>query len=90
MVKLLFPELQVRPTTPWSDSQPPRTQLETSEPLCSRERQTARTPTWGQLTALGKNAAVFLNLIFPEFQNLSPHLVLCYKNAGLDGNKMVH
>ena len=51
MFKLLFQELQVWLTLP------PGAQLETSEPLRSRERQT---PTaLGQLTAQGENAEVF-------------------------------
>ena len=54
LLKLLFQELQLRPTTP--------------------QRQLTA-PLGDQLTTQGKNAEVFFYLIFPEFQNLSPHLV---------------
>ena len=80
--KLLFQELQVWPTlTPLRDRQPPGAQLEISKPLCSgnimfpgkdrRRRGTADHP--GQ-----ECCSLFLNLIFPEFQNPSPHFVLGY------------
>ena len=73
MLKLLFQELQVWPTTLGRDSQPSGAHLETTKPLCSRERQ--KTTHLGLLTTQGENAAVFLNLVFPEFQNPSLHLV---------------
>ena len=87
MLKLLFQELQVRPTTPLRDSRPAGAQLETSKPLYSRERQKTAYP-WEQLTTQGENTLgfFFLNLIFHESQNPSLHFVFCYKKAGLEGN----
>ena len=84
MLKLLFQELQVWPTTLGRDSQPSGAHLETTKPLCSRERQ--KTTHLGLLTTQGENAAVFLNLVFPEFQNPLLHFVLCYKKGGLKEN----
>ena len=53
MLKPLFQDLQVRPTTPGRDSRPPGAQLETSKNHCvpGRDGTAAAAACPGQLTA---------------------------------------